>query len=551
MTSWRFLTSAALSGVAISLFSGCSSLSELSGGLNAGTPVTGTVAAVVDRSVTRPSLAGPVVADGAGGDAAKPADQADTTASPDSPLAQGTTPVTLPEPADDTEPETKGPDVLRDWSDAAVDEPASRADLWERLRRGLSMPDLDDGLVRRWERFYADKPDYMQRMAERASLYLYHIVDEVERRGMPMELALLPFIESAFNPNAVSTARAMGMWQFMPATGKQFDLKQNLFRDDRRAVQASTRAALDYLQSLHTMFGDWHLALASYNWGEGNVQRALERNRKAGKPLNYPALRMPAETRNYVPKLQAIENILRDPGRFGLSLPALQNHPFFLSVAVERDIDVALVTRLADISADEFRALNPQLNKPVVLTAATPEILLPYDNARRFVRERDSHDGPLATWTAWVAPRTLHPAEAARLVGMGESQLREVNRIPAQMMIRQGSTLLVTRKPHVEQDVTEKVADTASINLAPAAVNRNRRFVRVGQQATTLTAMARLVGVTATELASWNGLKVDALLKPRQRLVVLAPLGNSANASKERPKSAPATTARKQRSSRR
>ena len=248
------------------------------------------------------------------------------------------------------------------------------------------MPDLDTALVRRWERWYAGKPEYMQRMADRASLYLFHIVEEVERRGLPMELALLPFVESAFNPHAVSSASAMGMWQFMPATGRKFDLKQNLFLDDRRAVQASTRAALEYLQTLHGMFGDWHLALAGYNWGEGNVQRAIARNRQARRPSGYLALRMPRETRDYVPKLQAIANIVRDPARFGLELPPLQNHPFFLSVAIDRDIDVALILELADLEPPEFRALNPQLNKPVVLAAATPEILLPYDNARRFVR---------------------------------------------------------------------------------------------------------------------------------------------------------------------
>lgn len=445
--------------------------------------------------------------------------------------AQAADSAPTPDPADDGLPPPVNEaeaaldeGVLRDWSDAAVDDPGSRTDLWERVRRGFAMPDLDTALVRRWERWYAGKPEYMQRMADRASLYLFHIVEEVERRGLPMELALLPFVESAFNPHAVSSASAMGMWQFMPATGRKFDLKQNLFLDDRRAVQASTRAALEYLQTLHGMFGDWHLALAGYNWGEGNVQRAIARNRQARRPSGYLALRMPRETRDYVPKLQAIANIVRDPARFGLELPPLQNHPFFLSVAIDRDIDVALILELADLEPPEFRALNPQLNKPVVLAAATPEILLPYDNARRFVRERDAHDGPLASWTAWVAPRTLHPAEAARLNGMGEDTLREVNRIPAQMMIRQGSTLLVTRKPSMEADVTEKVADNAAIRLAPAAsAGAGTRYVRVGRKPTTLASMARIVGVAVADLASWNGLSVDAMLKPRQRLKVLTP----------------------------
>jgi hypothetical protein len=171
------------------------------------------------------------------------------------------------------------------------------------------------------------RPDYIQRMTERSSKYLFHIVEELERRGMPTELALLPFIESAFNPQAVSSAKAAGMWQFMPATGTYFDLKQNVFRDDRRDVLASTRAALDYLQKLYNMFGDWHLALAAYNWGEGSVGRAIKRNEKLGQPAGYLDLQMPAETRNYVPKLQAVKNIVAEPEKFNTELPIIENHP--------------------------------------------------------------------------------------------------------------------------------------------------------------------------------------------------------------------------------
>ena len=192
-------------------------------------------------------------------------------------------------------------------------------------------------------------------MTERGSRYLFHVVEEIDKRGMPTELALLPFIESAFNPQAMSVARASGMWQFMPATGKDFDLKQNLFRDDRRDVLASTRAALDYLQMLHRQFGDWQLALAAYNWGQGSVQRAIDRNLKAGQPADYESLRMPDETRNYVPKLQAVKNIVMQPQAFAITLPALENHPYFLTVPITNDIDVDVAVRLAGISLDEFQ----------------------------------------------------------------------------------------------------------------------------------------------------------------------------------------------------
>src|SRR6185295_5196275 len=213
------------------------------------------------------------------------------------------------------------------------------ADLWERIRRGFAMPDLESDLVRQQEQWYATRPDYIQRMTERSSKYLFHIVEELERRNMPTELALLPFIESAFNPQAVSSAKAAGMWQFMPATGTYFDLKQNVFRDDRRDVLASTRAALDYLQKLYGMFGDWHLALAAYNWGEGSVGRAIARNQKAGLGTRYEDLNMPAETRLYVPKLQAVKNIVANPQAFNTELPLIENHPYFQQVLITRDID--------------------------------------------------------------------------------------------------------------------------------------------------------------------------------------------------------------------
>jgi len=335
------------------------------------------------------------------------------------------------------------------------------------VRASYSMPAIEGDLVRKWEQYYAGQPEYVQRMAERGGRYLFYIVEEVQKRDMPVELALLPFIESAFNPQAMSRAKASGMWQFMPGTGKDFDLRQNLFRDDRRDVLASTRAALDYLGRLHKMFDDWHLALAAYNWGQGNVARAIERNRRAGKPTDYASLRMPNETREYVPKLQAVKNIVLRPEAFALTLPALENHPFFLTVRMERDIDVVLAARLAGVSLDEFRQLNPQLNKPVILAAGTPELLLPYDAANRFIQALAAHEGRLASWTAWVAPKTLKPQEAARLTGMNEAELRELNRIPARTLVKAGSTLLVPRSAQHLHDVTEHVADNAALSLAP------------------------------------------------------------------------------------
>ena len=247
------------------------------------------------------------------------------------PAASGVAPSNAAEAANDASGELAQAGTLKPKANLGLLPPT---DICDRIRRGFAMPDLEGPLVRDREQWYAARPDYILRMTERSRRYLFHIVEELERRDMPTELALLPFIESAFNPEAVSSAKAAGMWQFMPATGKYFDLKQNLFRDDRRDVRESTRAALDYLQKLYGMFGDWHLALAAYNWGEGSVSRALARNKALGKPLTYSELNMPNETRYYVPKLQAVKNIIALPESYKVELPRIRNHPYFKSVPI-------------------------------------------------------------------------------------------------------------------------------------------------------------------------------------------------------------------------
>ncbi len=416
-------------------------------------------------------------------------------------------------------------------------------DIWERIRRGFAIPDLDDDHVRNREQWYASRPDYILRMTERSRPYLFHIVEELERRNMPTELALLPFIESAFNPHAVSSAKAAGMWQFMPATGKYFDLKQNLFRDERRDVLESTRAALDYLQKLYGMFGDWHLALAAYNWGEGSVGRALARNKAQGKPLTYSDLNMPNETRYYVPKLQAVKNIVAQPEAFNTQLPLIQNHPFFKSVQIERDIDVAVAARLAGISVEDFKALNPSMNRPVILAAGTPQILLPWDNATSFDINLQNHASQrLATWTAWQAPRTMKADEAANLVNMPVDQLRSANGIPAHMMVKAGSTLLVHRKGQLDNDVSEHMADNAQLAFAPEIVLR--RIMVSARKGDTLASLAARHGVSAANMATWNKLKPNVNLSAGQSLAVLVPTSQSPRLSAKpaphkRAKSAP------------
>ena len=357
-------------------------------------------------------------------------------------------------------------------------------DLWERIRKGYQMPNLETDLVNDRTQWYASKPEYLQRMSERSSKYLFHIVEEIEARKMPTELALLPFIESAFNPQAVSSARASGMWQFMPATGKSFDLKQNAFRDDRRDVQASTRAALDYLERLHKMFGDWHLALAAYNWGEGNVGKAIARNKRAGLPTGYTDLNMPMETRMYVPKFQAMKNIVGKPTSYSVVLPSIPNHPYFQSVPLPRDMDVSVAAKLADISEQDFKALNPSAHRPVLLAAGTSTILLPWDNAEVFQRNYEASSlARMATWTAWIAPSTMKVADAAKRVNMSEADFRAVNNIPPRMIIKAGSALLVPRGTHTLGDVTAQVADNGKLDLSPEGIAKRKAAAKGGKNA--------------------------------------------------------------------
>jgi membrane-bound lytic murein transglycosylase D len=384
------------------------------------------------------------------------------------------------------------------------------------------MTDLDTNLVRERELWYSSRPDYVARMTERGNKYMFYIVEELERRDMPSELALLPFIESAFNPQAVSSAKAAGMWQFMPATGRQFELKQNLFRDDRRDVIESTRAALDYLQKLHDMFGDWHLALAAYNWGEGSVQRAITKAQRSGRGSSYSDLTMPMETRMYVPKLQAVKNIVANPESFRVTLPVIDNHPYFQSVNIQRDMDVALAAKLAEVTLEDFKALNPSANKPVLLASGTAQVLLPWDNAERFQANLEAYTGgQLASWTAWAAPATLKPSDAAKRVGMTEAELRAVNNIPARMLIRAGSTLLVRRAAGVNIDVALHIADNGQLSLAPE-VALKKTIVKAGRH-DNVAILAKRYALSADAIASWNKLSPNASLKLGQAVVLYLP----------------------------
>lgn len=418
--------------------------------------------------------------------------------------------------------DTLKPITAAQASSRAVAQLVPPADLWERIRRGYAMPNLESDLVQDREQWYSSRPDYILRMTDRSRKYLFYIVEELERRNMPTELALLPFIESAFNPQAVSSAKAAGMWQFMPATGKHFELKQSVFRDDRRDVMASTRAALDYLQKLHRMFGDWQLALASYNWGEGSVGRAIAKNQRAGLGVTYSDLNMPMETRFYVPKLQAVKNIVANPAAYNSRLPHIENHPYFQAVDIKRDIDVTLAAKLAEIPLEDFKALNPSVNRPVIMAAGTPQILLPWDNAATFQSNLEAYSGGrLASWTVWLAPSTMNAADAAKRVGMSESDLRAMNNIPPRMMIKAGSSLLVPRSVHLETDVGAHVADNGQVSLAPEII-LVRTTVKAGKKDSVVN-LAQRYHVNPASVAEWNKISASATFKARQAVVLYLP----------------------------
>jgi membrane-bound lytic murein transglycosylase D len=411
-----------------------------------------------------------------------------------------------------------------------IDRTAPVDDLWQRIRQGFAMPDLESDLVRKQMAYYATRPDYLQRIFDRSRMYLYHIVHELEKRNLPTELALLPMVESAFNPMAYSRAHASGLWQFIPGTGRRFELQQNWWYDGRRDIVESTKAALDYLTFLYEMHGDWHLALASYNWGEGAVARAIAQNRKIGKPTDYLSLKMPAETRLYVPKLQALKNIIVNPGPLGITLDPIPNQPYFTSVTKLRDIDVRLAAKLAEMPVEEFIALNPGFSRPIIRASVTPRIVLPADRVDVFHDNLQKHDA--STLVSW---KTYHPRRGesfesiAKKVGMTLGQLKEVNGISPRT--RTVPNLLVVPS-------SPAVAETRKLPLMyappiPIVMRRTYHTVKPGE---TLASIAKRYGVALEDMKRWNS---GGRFAPGVKLAVevRAPVKKTAKArTKSKPK---------------
>ena len=391
----------------------------------------------------------------------------------------------------------------------------NEVDVWGRIRSGFAIADLDNPLVENHMNYFARRPDYFQRTTQRGSKYLFHIVQELEKRNMPTELALLPFIESAYNPHARSIAKAEGLWQFIPSTGRHYDLAQNAFKDERRDIISSTEAALTYLQRLHDMFGDWQLALASYNWGEGSVMRAIKKAERAGKPITFNSISayMPAETRNYVPKLQAVKNLITNPRRYGIDLPPVENQPYFVTIGKTRDIDVKVAARLAEMSLDDFRALNPQFGPYVIAGGNEVKILLPKENAEKFRKNLSLWTRPLSSWTAYqvTSPREKVEDIAARL-NISPDVIRQANNIPSRSVLKFGSAILVPKTAGYDRDIAPELVENAKLAWERDLPATRLVTVPVRKPAR-LASIAKRYRVSVAELKSWNKINGDTVKK--------------------------------------
>jgi membrane-bound lytic murein transglycosylase D len=370
--------------------------------------------------------------------------------------------------------------------------------------------------VKHYERWYQTRSDYLQRVVNRARRYLFYIVEEVEKRGMPTEIALLPAVESAFKPTAYSHARAAGLWQFIPSTGRHYGLKQNWWYDGRRDVVRSTHAALNYLDKLNNEFdGDWFLALAAYNAGEKRVHKAIAYNRKRGRDTGYTSLRLKAETRRYVPKLIALRNIVLDPGRYGIRLDPIDNEKYFVEVNTKSQVDLSVISELTDIPHSELRNLNPAFRRWATDPNGPHRLLIP-------VRNHQHIQSKIATLTPekrmrWFRHRIRRGetlSTIARRYGVTVGAIRTTNKIRGSY-IREGHHLLipVSHRRYASARAANRHQTKNRSTGGGAKVYR----VRSGD---TLWAIAKRHDVFVRQLARWNAIHVNDVLRLGQKILI-------------------------------
>jgi peptidoglycan lytic transglycosylase D len=397
------------------------------------------------------------------------------------------------------------------------------SNVWDRVRQGLRMDPMNSPLVGLHARWYADHPAYVARMLERSRRYLYHIVGEVEQRGMPMEIALLPMIESGYNPQALSHSHAAGIWQFVPETGKHYGLMQNAWYDGRRDITAATQAALDYLQKLFMDFGSWELALAAYNCGEGCVSKAQQRNAARGLPTDYASLNLPIETKHYVPKLLAIKELIQEPRNFGVELNDIPNEPYFTQVSLsQNNMDIRSAARLAGMNVDEFLSLNPAFPRSVIRSNSEVSVLVPVDKADEF--QTNLEKGKWDSWQPVRARKGETPAQLAQRYGTTVARLREHNHFKlhrGRLVSRQIALVPVSTDSEVSNDkeiATWAEAEKRSIPNDAQSASRSSR-VHVVRKGETLVSIAHKYRVSTRALKHWNGLG-NAHVKAGQRLAI-------------------------------
>jgi len=393
-------------------------------------------------------------------------------------------------------------------------------DLFDRMRRGFTLADVDQAAIDRELNWYANHPDYLERTFGRSELYLHYIVSELQKRNMPLELALLPVVESAFEPYAYSRARAAGLWQFISGTGQRFGLKQNWWYDGRRDVVESTRAALDYLQAMHDEFGgDWLLAVAGYNCGERNIEYAIEQNQRLGKPTDFWHLKLPAETRGYVPKLMAMRRLVKNPESYGLEFSRIPDQPYFTQIATGGQIDLQVVADLAGITKDELYELNPAFHRWATDPTGPYSLLVPIDVAQGL-------EPALLSLTPEQRMRVqqydVRPGDSvasiARRFGTTPAVIRELNGMePSDRLVTDGAL----RVPAANVELPEKAARAAMLVDRRALPRRGTRpVVHVVRRGDSLWSIAQRLGTDAHTLASLNGMSPGDTLKAGQKLIV-------------------------------
>ncbi len=436
--------------------------------------------------------------------------------------APAATPATLPNEQPNARPrDTHAVQVSERRAEPATVRRAPKpvpTDLWERVRDGLVLDPPSGSQVRYYEKWYANRPDYVLNMTARCGRYLFHFVEQVDKRGMPMEVALLPTIESACKPQAYSRARASGLWQFIPSTGRRYGLKQNWWYDGRRNVVDATDAALNYLEFLHDEFdGDWHLALAAYNAGENKIKRTRAYNKRRGRATNYESLRLRRETRHYVPKLMAVANIVKNPAKYGLKLTPVPNRPAFVQVDVGSQIDLGVAAQLSGMKVDELYALNPAFRRWATAPNGPHTLLVPVGKETKLVAGLEKlPPQKRMQWTRYVVKKGDNLGQIGRRYGVSVRSIQSSNRIRGSM-IRAGQDLLIPLS-------TRKYAGLSPQPKAKAprraTASSNKRVVHRVRKGDTLWAIARKYGVYVHQLSRWNGIHPRGTLRLGQRILV-------------------------------